>query len=227
MKSTNIINIILLVAVGVLIFLWLRSRQAASGHTSRLKHLSVQLDEARVQNGIWENEFTGLERAYEDVYAELLQTKMELQNLGADTKGMTSAAKIKIYIRDTVQLNPVTETVYTDSVRWDTAVVGFSHHDEWADINVSKELFWWTLDYTVRDSIYFITKEKKGPWGRSVIGIEGVSANPNTVIYGLDYFEISPKPKRWGVGPQLGVGFDGHKLHPYLGVGISYNLIQF
>lgn len=35
------------------------------------------------------------------------------------------------------------------------------------------------------------------------------------------------KKTRWGVGPQVGVGYDGKKAVPYIGVGVQYNLISF
>lgn len=60
----------------------------------------------------------------------------------------------------------------------------------------------------------------------------------------LDWIEVYPetryitkkikeqrKPTRWGIGIQLGYGFgfpDGRiRAHPYIGFGISYNLIRF
>lgn len=36
---------------------------------------------------------------------------------------------------------------------------------------------------------------------------------------------ITPKPKRWGVGVQLGVGASGQGVYPYVGIGVSYNLL--
>lgn len=35
------------------------------------------------------------------------------------------------------------------------------------------------------------------------------------------------KPKRWGLGLQLGMGVTKEKISPYIGVGISYNLFNF
>jgi hypothetical protein len=35
------------------------------------------------------------------------------------------------------------------------------------------------------------------------------------------------KPRRWGVGVQVGYGMSREGLSPYIGVGISYNLITF
>lgn len=38
---------------------------------------------------------------------------------------------------------------------------------------------------------------------------------------------IKEKPKRWGVGVQIGYGFTPQRAQPYIGVGISYNLFRF
>lgn len=35
------------------------------------------------------------------------------------------------------------------------------------------------------------------------------------------------KPKRWGVGIQAGYGAGRNGLQPYIGVGVSYNLLRF
>ncbi len=35
------------------------------------------------------------------------------------------------------------------------------------------------------------------------------------------------KTKRWGVGIQVGAGLTPHRVEPYIGIGISYNLFQF
>lgn len=38
---------------------------------------------------------------------------------------------------------------------------------------------------------------------------------------------IKEKPKRWGIGVQVGYGFTPQGAQPYIGVGISYNLFRF
>ena len=54
----------------------------------------------------------------------------------------------------------------------------------------------------------------------------------------LDSIEVYPteriitiaeriKPKRWGVGVQAGVGIGAKGFTPYLGIGVSYNLVCF
>ena len=40
--------------------------------------------------------------------------------------------------------------------------------------------------------------------------------------------KIVPKPKHWGIGVQAGVGLNTQfKPMPYVGIGISYNIINF
>ncbi len=36
-----------------------------------------------------------------------------------------------------------------------------------------------------------------------------------------------PQRKRWGIGVQAGYGFSRQGISPYVGVGVSYNLINF
>lgn len=58
----------------------------------------------------------------------------------------------------------------------------------------------------------------------------------------LDYIDVYPRmeykyitqtervyqePKKWGVGVQVGYGVGRNGLQPYVGVGVSYNLIRF
>ena len=37
----------------------------------------------------------------------------------------------------------------------------------------------------------------------------------------------SPPPKRWGIGIQVGAGAGKEGLTPYVGIGISYNILTF
>lgn len=40
------------------------------------------------------------------------------------------------------------------------------------------------------------------------------------------YVEVK-KPSRWGLGVQVGYGYDGKKLRPYLGAGVQYNILSW
>jgi len=53
--------------------------------------------------------------------------------------------------------------------------------------------------------------------------------NPVNIISGVKSFRVaSAKPKRFGIGLQLGYGWqNGLKPSPFIGAGISYNFIRF
>lgn len=42
----------------------------------------------------------------------------------------------------------------------------------------------------------------------------------------IEIKEFKTKPKRIGIGAQVGYGFDGKDIKPYIGVGISINIIN-
>lgn len=47
----------------------------------------------------------------------------------------------------------------------------------------------------------------------------------NTTHYITEF--VREKPKKWGIGIQAGYGIGRNGLQPYVGVGVSYNLIRF
>lgn len=58
----------------------------------------------------------------------------------------------------------------------------------------------------------------------NVTGMQSVMIDPKQSKTIKQYF----KPKRWGLGVQLGVGIDKQlQFTPYIGIGLSYNLIVF
>ena len=38
---------------------------------------------------------------------------------------------------------------------------------------------------------------------------------------------IREKPKRWGIGLQIGYGCTGKELHPYIGIGVNCNIFRW
>lgn len=39
---------------------------------------------------------------------------------------------------------------------------------------------------------------------------------------------VRPPTKRWGLGVQVGAGYNtGNKIQPYIGIGISYNILTW
>lgn len=46
-------------------------------------------------------------------------------------------------------------------------------------------------------------------------------------IYERKVIPATSKPKKWGLGVHLGYGVSNHGLTPYIGIGVSYNLIRW
>lgn len=51
----------------------------------------------------------------------------------------------------------------------------------------------------------------------------------DTINMQIPIIEKKPKPKRWGIGVQTGLGYspNNNNVSPYIGVGISYNILNF
>ena len=72
------------------------------------------------------------------------------------------------------------------------------------------------------DSTYRVEMEGYNVKARSI------EVYPRTVTHTvIERVSVPEKPKRWGIGPQLGFGYNGRDWMPYVGVGIQYNLIRF
>lgn len=58
--------------------------------------------------------------------------------------------------------------------------------------------------------------------------LEEIRVYPRTTIKYITTTEyVAEKPKRWGLGVTAGLEFNKDGLQPYVGVGISYDLIQW
>lgn len=47
------------------------------------------------------------------------------------------------------------------------------------------------------------------------------------ILYKDKIIDVKPKPKPFGIGMQVGATTDLKEVKPYIGVGVSYNLIRF
>ena len=58
--------------------------------------------------------------------------------------------------------------------------------------------------------------------------LEEIRVYPKTTTKYIFNTEIvREKPKKWGIGPQVGLGVVGNTVQPYIGIGIQYNLIRW
>jgi hypothetical protein len=95
----------------------------------------------------------------------------------------------------------------------------------------------------IRDTIYIrdtvgvtlvqeVKEYKDSTYYAKISGInaflEEIRVYPKTTIkYVYQVEKVTEKPKKWGIGPQVGVGIVNNKFYPYIGFGVQYSLIRF
>ena len=91
-----------------------------------------------------------------------------------------------------------------------------------------------TDTFRVTDTLYVVLEREQVTWEDSLSRVyaSGIRPQVDSVIHYRDRMVITRETvikthSRWGVGIQGGVGVGKDGLTPYLGVGVSYNLITF
>lgn len=88
----------------------------------------------------------------------------------------------------------------------------------------------------IRDSVYIYMDREKITWRDSLCEVyaSGVMASVDSVKHFQEYKYITIETKvpvkvrsRWGLGVQAGMGAGKNGLTPYVGVGVSYNLLAW
>ena len=86
----------------------------------------------------------------------------------------------------------------------------------------------------LRDTLYVILEREQIRWedSLSVVYASGVMPQVDSVIHHTQSLIMTKeipviKKTRWGLGVQAGVGAGKGGLTPYVGVGISYNLLSW
>lgn len=139
--------------------------------------------------------------------SEVKYYKKQIQNGGSVT-----------VVETVTTIHDTTKLTHTDSTSC------FDYNNKWIDLwgnTISNDLLEFGL--TVRNEYTFTIGEEKGkPF------VELTNKNPYTDTQYLRTFQVSaPKPKRFGIGIQAGLGvMSEFKLSPYIGAGVSYNFIR-
>ena len=88
----------------------------------------------------------------------------------------------------------------------------------------------------MRDTLFMILEREQIRWEDSlaVVYASGVDPRVDSVIHFTqnqiitkEIPAIQVKRTRWGIGVQAGMGADKNGLTPYVGVGVSYNLLSW
>lgn len=88
----------------------------------------------------------------------------------------------------------------------------------------------------LQDTLYVYLERERLIWEDSLCTVwaSGIRPQIDSVAHYVNERIITVKtervvkaPSRWGLGVQAGVGASGNGLTPYVGVGISYNLLSW
>src|SRR5699024_7357646 len=83
---------------------------------------------------------------------------------------------------------------------------------------------------TVLNGLMSLTKYEQGTGFLNLRKRQYLDVHFNNPIFkplNVTGFEITPKPKRFGIGPYIGYGFNGRKWTPSIGISVHYDLIRF
>lgn len=122
----------------------------------------------------------------------------------------------------------VTATVKTKASTDSSGNKRFSYTNKWLDfqLNTADSLLHYKYNVELSDVKYY-----RGNWLTGRTWYRDVSiADPNASINGIDRFTLPPeRKKRVGVGVQAGYYYNpvNGQMLPAVGVGVSYNLINF
>lgn len=93
---------------------------------------------------------------------------------------------------------------------------------------------------TISDTIYIggqtlyqeVKEYKDSTYYARISGInaflEHIEVYPKTTtkyIYQVE--KVTEKPKKWGIGPQVGIGIVNNQFYPYIGFGVQYSIMRF
>lgn len=86
---------------------------------------------------------------------------------------------------------------------------------------------------TMHDTIYVYLPEENIVWqdDRCIVYAHGISPQVDSVTHFNSNMvvakTVTSKPKRWGIGVSAGYGLSKDGLTPYIGLGISYDIVRF
>lgn len=143
------------------------------------------------------------------------KTIQELQKLVK--KGTLAASIIKTETKvDTVFKTTKIIDTLTPTFQTDFNAKGWI----WGTVTMNKDTT--SLKLFSRDQYDIrLSKEKDGTY------IDVINHNPFSTTQEVRSVYKLPKPKKFGIGINIGYGITNKGLSPYIGVGLNYNLIRF
>lgn len=86
---------------------------------------------------------------------------------------------------------------------------------------------------TMHDTVFVYLPQENIVWqdDRCIVYAHGINPQVDSVTHfnsgAVVTRTVTGRPKRWGIGVSAGYGMSKDGLSPYIGLGISYNIIRF
>ena len=137
-----------------------------------------------------------------------------------------------VYVQGKLRLDTVlkTNTIYREITLNDTIIIDtcyqFNYNDSFNYITgiVCKDST--KLSLQSATDVYFVYENKSNLF-KNKYNIYANFTNPNIIIEDVGYSIMTPKVRRVGLGVQLGFTTGRSVIVPYIGIGISYNILTF
>lgn len=225
MKKLITIGCVALFALGICLMVrgYIGSRRIINQITNNNKHQSDTVTEADTWHDRWKTE-----------HAEKVAIQGTLKSLEITDAAQLDVATQRVQIQRR-QIEGLQKVVVDLKGKFTSEIIRDSTgtHIKYKDSTIS------AIATVVGDSVdveysvtapIFLTQYWKRKWllSKKTHYVDGYSTNPNVHITNLQSIRInSVEPGRFGVGPYLGIGYDGVSFKPSLGICISYSLFRF
>ncbi len=207
--------------------------------SSQLKLYKTLIEDTLVQyrdkNGVLSSKVKVLEVLNKNQILELNTNKQTLIRLQDELKvqqgrvtnsvGFSGQTKFDTIIK--TQIKYVYDTLYQDG---DTILIPLKkyavhHNDRWIGVNFDSDSSKTTVSIQVENEYTVSLVKKKKKYEAIVKNYNPYSSVSEISAISLQGF---PRPKKFGLGVQLGYGINSSfRVQPYIGIGLSYNVIRF
>lgn len=225
--SHFVLGIVVLFTIGLLSTSVTKCRNERKIYETNLKALTDSVSYYRNSAGKLVAEKTALMVDVNELNKYNSELYEKIKEFGKKPKDFIGAVSF-----DGDVVSPERDTVYIlDEAEQSFGVdKDFAFNDEWRDLEGVVGYHQDTLGLKItKDVVRFnytvgIDKDNK---------VYIKSDNPYVMVNEIEGFTVptamKEKQKRWGVGPQVGVGLDvtRGKLSPTIGIGVQYNLFKF
>lgn len=155
-----------------------------------------------------------------ELQKEVKEMSKYLKKQGSVTQ-VNTEGNIETSTETEVEVTPEGDPIYKSKFNLDGWVFGNSV--------ATKDSTYYNISYKDKYSIVigieptgFLGLGKGKPFGQVT------SSNPYNTVKTLKTYQVGiPKTKRWSVGPSAGLQYYESSFKPYVGVGITFGLIQF